>query len=626
MLGSRLQQCAPRTMGDHPAQPDVTIRLFGPISVEAGARRLGPRDFGGARPKQVLEILLSARGRLVPSDRLAELLWGDEPPDNAVGSLQTFVSVLRRHLFPDRECARRLVVTETEGYRLAVEHAAIDIDRFDDLLDQAGGASSEAARRLLCEALSLARGDVLEDEPYADWAQDLRGTYRGRVLGAQLEAADGALAACDYAAGLAHAQAGVELDRFSERAHRTAMLALYAMGRSHEALEGYHRLRTLLDDELGLEPTAQTRALETAVLRQDDVASLLPRPVREIQRRPDRPWLLFLGRRRELSALQDVVSRGLAGSFSIALVEAETGLGKTRLLDEFAGTLTGVRTGRAVCSAVEAHLPYVPLADALRGALAEVELGPEQPSALRQILPELAVGVPACEFQEIDALEALVELISRHAPLVLVLDDLHCADPLTIAALGYLQRRCANVAVAVIAAVRSEEIDSGHALRQLRDAEIIRLEALTAEELAPLGIPDAHSRTGGHAAFLADLIANGPRPDLRRSLSELLIARCRAEGAEAYRVLLTAAALEQPFEPELLATLLGADPVELTERVEQLCDRRILRIDGFRFSFRYAIVRDILAASLSPARRRLLEDRAHAAQPVGVSRRPSTVS
>jgi hypothetical protein len=113
---------------------------------------------------------------------------------------------------------------------------------------------------------------------------------------------------------------------------------------------------------------------------------------------------------------------------------------------------------------------------------------------------------------------------------------------------------------------------------------------------------------------------------LRRSLSELLIARCRAEGAEAYRILLTAAALEQPFEPELLATLLAADPVELTERVEQLCDRRILRIDGFRFRFRYAIVRDILAATLSPARRRLLEDRAHAAQRGDASRRPSTVA
>jgi hypothetical protein len=76
----------------------------------------------------------------------------------------------------------------------------------------------------------------------------------------------------------------------------------------------------------------------------------------------------------------------------------------------------------------------------------------------------------------------------------------------------------------------------------------------------------------------------------------------------------TAATLPQPFEPEVLAALLDADPVELAERLEQLCDRRILRVDGLRFRFRYAMVRDVLAASLSPARRRLLDERAETAR------------
>ena len=88
------------------------IRLFGPLSVEDGERKLGPRDLGGTRPKQVLEILLTARGHRVPTDRLIELLWGREPPADPTGSLQTFVSVLRRHLTPERERARELVVTE----------------------------------------------------------------------------------------------------------------------------------------------------------------------------------------------------------------------------------------------------------------------------------------------------------------------------------------------------------------------------------------------------------------------------------------------------------------------------------------------------------------------------------
>ena len=70
-----------------------------------------------------------------------------------------------------------------------------------------------------------------------------------------------------------------EFDPFSERAHRSQMLALYALGRQHEALAAYRRYRRRLGDELGLEPTAETRRLEAAILRQDDVRELVPRKI-----------------------------------------------------------------------------------------------------------------------------------------------------------------------------------------------------------------------------------------------------------------------------------------------------------------------------------------------------------
>jgi DNA-binding SARP family transcriptional activator len=598
-------------MGTANPHPAPSIRLFGPIAVEYGQRRLGPRDFGGTRPKQVLEILLAARGRLVPTDRLAELLWGDRLPDNVAASLQTFISVLRRHLSSDRTVARELVVTEHEAYRFAAERVRIDIDRFDELVDAAGRATTAKARRLLADALLLAQGDVLEDEPYAEWAEDLRGTYRGRVLGANLEAADAALATCDYQAGLDYALAASAIDRYSERAHRTSMLALYAMGRAHEALDCYQRLRALLDGQLGLEPTPQTRSLQTAILRQDDVCGLLPRPAGEIKlRSAGHPWLLFLGRRQELARLEQTVRDGLTGRFTLGLVEGETGFGKSRLLDELASMLDGSRVGAASCSALEQHLAYVPLAAALRDALADVELDAAKLPALARLLPELGVHRPTPEFAEVDVLEAVVEVVSRHAPLVLLLDDVQHADRQTISALGYLHRRCANAPVAVVCTIRTEELALDHPVRRLEPTEVVRLDALTAEELEPLGIEGIHDATGGHPAFVAERIAGGAQPDLRRSTSELVIARCRAEGADAYRILLTAATLAEPFQPEIVAAVLGSEPVDLTERLEELCDRRILRIEGFGFRFRYAIVRDVLAATVSPARRRLLRARA----------------
>lgn len=589
----------------------ASIRLFGSIAVELDGRTLGPRDFGGSRPKQVLEILLAARGSPVPIDRIAEMLWGEHLPDNFAASIQTFVSTLRRHLRSDQGCASELIVTERAAYRFAVERATIDIDRFDELLARAGRAATEAGRRSLIGALTLAAADVLEDEPYAEWAQELRGTYRGRVIGANLEAADAALIARDFRAGLSHAQAAERLDPFSERAHRMEMLALYAMGRSHEALEAHRRFRARLVGELGLEPNAETRSLEAAILRQDELASLLPRPSREMQlRRSGQPWLLFVGRRRELAALEETLGSALGGEFAVVLVEGEAGIGKSRLLDEFASTLDGVRVGRARCSALERHLERVPLASALRGVLDGLDLDAADLPSLGGILPELAPRDRPAVFGEIDVLEAVVEVVRRAAPLVIILDDLHHADPATVAALEYLRRRCCDCPVMVVAALRDDEAPIDHPLRSLAVSSTIHLEPLTEVELAPLGIADVQRRTGGHPALVANLIASGSDPDLRGSLGELLIARCRAEGPVALRTLLTAATLPEPFDPEVLAALLDADPIDLVEELERLCDRRILRVDGVRFRFRYAILRDVLHAAVSPARDRLLRERA----------------
>ena len=303
------------------------------------------------------------------------------------------------------------------------------------------------------------------------------------------------------------------------------------------------------------------------------------------------------------------MQRALVGSCALLMIEGEAGLGKTRLLDELARSLVGVPVGRASCSELERHLPYVPLAAALRGALPGAELDAQRLPALRQILPELTLGEPPEEFAEVDALEALVALIAGHAPLVLLFDDLQSADVSTLAALGYLRHRCAGIPVALVLAVATEQTPADHPVRRLQPDTLLGLEPLTPAELAPLGIPDLHESTGGNPRFVTEAIANGSQAELSATLAEALLSQCRAEGAWAYRVLVAASVLEQPFEPEPLAALLSADVAELTEELERLCERRILRIDGVRFRFRYELVRGVLLASLPPARQRLLRER-----------------
>ncbi|MGH3093652.1 MAG: AAA family ATPase, partial [Gaiellaceae bacterium] len=316
----------------------------------------------------------------------------------------------------------------------------------------------------------------------------------------------------------------------------------------------------------------------------------------------------LLGRERELDTLERATREALDGSFALLFVEGEAGVGKTRLLDELATSLAGVRVGRWSCAELEQHLPYVPLAGALREALGGIELDARRRPALAGILPELALGEHR-NFTDVEALEALAEVIGEQAPLVLLIDDLHWSDSATVAALSYLRRRCAGEAAALVVAARSEELPLGHPVRRLGPTTQVRLEPLTATELAPLGVPELHESTGGNPRFVAEAVSNGDGGELSANLAEALLAQLRAQGDSAYRVLVAASVLEQPFEPEPLAGLLGADAAELTEELERLCERRVLRVDGLGFRFRYQLVREVLLNSLSPARRRLLRDR-----------------
>ena len=595
----------------------LAVRILGTLQIVDGERVLGPRDLGGARPKQLLEILLAARGRLVPVDRIAELIWEGQAPDDISASIQTFVSVLRRRLVDDRTLARQLVVTEAEAYRFATDAVDFDLDRFDELLEQSAREPTRTARHSLERALALVRGDVLEDEPYALWAQDIRGSYQGRVLGAHLDAADAALAERDFDAALVHADAATLLDRFSERSQRLQMLTLYALGRTHEALSRYRDYRQRLDEELGLEPSAETRAVEAAVIRQEDITSMLPRRIErarpEAEPRPGR----LVGRDDELARLMQAVHEGVDQRLALVQIEGTTGMGKTRVLDELSTRLNDVRIGRARCSLLERNLPYVPLAAALREALADVDLGDRLP-ALQQILPELAVDAPGTSSEEIDVLEALVALLSEHAPVVLLLDDLHLADHRTLSALVYLRRRSV-FAGAIVTTAPPTAASPGHPPHRL-DADVrVQLEPLTYDELDAAGVGDLHESTGGDPRLVEEALECGYGAPPSKTLTEALLAQCRAEGDWGYRILVAASVLGQPFDPARLADLVHADAADLIEELERLCERRILRIEGLRFRFRNDLVRQVLLESISPARQRLLQQSVNSAPTLSAS-------
>src|SRR4051812_3964857 len=587
----------------------VSIDLFGDIQVTDGERRLGPRDFGGVKPKQVLEVLLSARGRPVSKGQLGEWLWEDRLPKNLAATLETYISVVRRAIAPDSSRGRELVVTGRESYRFDVERVDLDLDRFDSLLALARKAETlQGSRGYFERALAVASSDVLADEPYASWAETLRDEYRVRVNDTRLEVARIALEQQDAKAALDHAEAALVDDRFSEPAYSAAMLALYALGRQKDALDLFQRCRKLLDGELGIEPMTETKALYTSILRQETFESLLPaaEPVTiTVAQDGDASSVPFLGRVKELAIFEGVVERGLAGNCVIGLVAAEAGIGKSRLLDEVVARVGESRIGRARCSALESNLPYVPLAFALRDALGDDDLDVASMPALAEILPELRLGTPGAAFSDLSGLEALIELIRKHAPLVLVLDDLQWADASTMTAISYIQRRCAEAPVIILGGFRPDGVGPDHPIRRL-DAVGVRLEALTAKDLAGAHIPGLFEMTGGHPELVAAALHEGTAEEISPSVKERIIARCRLGGSESYKILVCAAILPQPFSAWSVARMVLMDGDAVATELERLCERGLLEVrsDG-DYAFTSSAVHECLCNAASPARRQL---------------------
>jgi PAS domain-containing protein len=439
----------------------------------------------------------------------------------------------------------------------------------------------------------------------------------------RLDAAECALAERDARSAIGHALAAMAIDPYAERAHRLAMLAHYAQGDQRESLAGYQRLRSLLSRELGVEPTPRTRQVRAAILAQEDPACLLPRPL-ERQGPPPRPDDgPLIGRRAQLGRLEALVGEACDSALAIAVVEGEDGAGKTRLLAELAARLPGPGVGRAACSQLERHLPYVPLASALREALGAPAIAGAGQPALAAVFPELGPGPAGPPAPETAALESLVALWRSRAPLVLLLDDLHWADPATMAALAYLRRRSAVLPGAVIATAAAEQAPASAPLRRLPASARIALPPLTPGELAEAGLEHLHAPTQGHPRLLAATLAAGDRAQALASLADVLLARCRAEGPAAYSLLVCAAALEQPFDPAALARGTGQGPEQALAHLESLREHRLLEAAGLGYRFRHEMVAQALRQSLSPALRRFLADRAEPARPAPGRQEPS---
>jgi DNA-binding SARP family transcriptional activator/pimeloyl-ACP methyl ester carboxylesterase len=249
----------------------MQICMLGPIEVRSGDGTIMVP--GGAKQRLLLATLLLHAPRAVSSDRLIDVLWGDDLPDDPGAALRTQVSRLRSFLTSvgARGCLRR---SEASGYYLVLPAAALDAAVFEDLQRRARAAPEPAQMLLLLdEALGFWRGEPFGE--FSNLPHFLGEASRLRELaaGARERRIECLLVLGRTTDALAAVEALVHADPLRERSRALAMQALYQAGRQHEALATFQDYRRLLAEELGLPPSPAMRALENEILHHAHAAA-----------------------------------------------------------------------------------------------------------------------------------------------------------------------------------------------------------------------------------------------------------------------------------------------------------------------------------------------------------------
>jgi DNA-binding SARP family transcriptional activator/tetratricopeptide (TPR) repeat protein len=487
----------------------------------------------------VLARLLLSPGQVVSMDQLVDSVWDGDAPTRPEVAVRSYLSNLRRSIEParDRGDRRSCIESRSPGYRLVVDPTQVDAVRFEQLVVDGRRAlisgDPETAVELLGDACRLWRGEpcagVLETTVIA--------TYRTRLielcLGATEAMFEARLQLGEYDAVIPDLEEAVARHPLRERMSELSMRALYAAGRQSDALAVFRQLRRRLVDEFGVDPGPRIQDLEHKILTHDPSLTPTGRASTTVAGSPTRqdrlgaaadpnrwpvlgPASDMVGRDRETTALLAVQAELAQGRSRSALITGEPGSGKTTLVQEMTHRLgaSGAVVAWGRCRAVARGRVLWPWSQLLDDLATEVDVdvdlvtGLEPVFALSSNLATRAgggalppVAPPGSEAEALAWFQPVVELlrrISARRNLVLVVDDAHWADRVSVELLSYVGASLASAPVGIVATWRDTEPLEHSSRRALR--ELCRLPGAVRIELGGIDVRAAEelvTRRGG---------------------------------------------------------------------------------------------------------------------------------
>ena len=622
-------------------------RLLGGLEVLEGPGRL---ELGTRKQRAVLAVLLLAESRPTSSDTLAAALWGDEPPDRAEASLQSYVSNLRRILEPDRapRAPASVLVTRGGGYALLAAREQVDVLRFADQVEAARGRQAagdlRGAATLLRNALA-GYAPLLPEFDGETWREPSAAHLEGIHATAVELSYEVRMALGEHRLLLADLEAAVRRHPLNENLWALLALARYRLGRQGDALRAVADARRLLAEELGVDPGGRLRQLELDLLAQSPGLDPPPgtAPPADVAGAGDTPVTRqpIVGRGDELALARRTVDAAVAGGRGLVLVEGEPGAGKTLLLDDVATHATGrgaaVVWGRCLeGDGTPAMWPWVEAIGALselleaatRSQVLSGELGdllePPGDGRLATVLPDAGA-----QFRLFEQVTAAIAKAAEGRPVLVVIDDLQWADPTSLRLFDHLAARLPAGAV-LAGALRDRAPAPGPQLTatlaaasRLPGHRRIRLGPLAAPEVAELAeretgrLPDAAAaatllaRTGGNPFFvreLSRLLADRDPADdagVPSGVRDVVRGRMAGLGDDATALLQIAALVGREVDLGLLARAAALDVEVCLERLEPAGALGLLAPtpdDPFSFRFAHDLVRESVVESTPPLR------------------------
>ena len=629
-----------------PAAHTPRFLVLGPLSVELAGAAV---PLGGRLRRALLTDLVLHAGEVIPVDRLVDDLWGTTPPDDPVNTLQVYVGQLRRLLEPDRRSRTpaRVLVSTPPGYQLVVDTSCLDALDFEKQIREARALLAQGhtlrARTAYHEALLLWRGPAVPEFADASFARPRIVSLEELRLGAIEERLDLDLAAGQHAHVVAELEALTAQSPFRERLWELRVLALYRADRQAEALAAYQQVRGLFRDELGIDTGARLQELERAVLSHDPV--LAPAAQRTVGVRAEpRAIDPLIGRRAELEQLARLVPDAAEGAASFALVTGEAGAGKSRLVAELA-TLAwamGVSVSSGRCFAGESAPAFAPVLECLvelaRGSeLTRLREAAPAAAVVARLLPELTgvfgqlpapTPLPPEEdrLRLYDAAGQMLVILTRGAPALLILDDLHWADEGSLSLAAYLLRVARHAPVLLVGCYRAEEVLPGSAVARglatmERESSPTRValhllpdEGATALVRSVLGpgedalVAQIVGRGGGHPFFLRELARSAvdgllDPAQVPTAARDLVQQRLQGYPESTRRLAAVASVFDGAWDAAVAAGAVGLSDDDAADAVDQLILGGLVIPTGSVCEFVHDIARQAIYESLTAPRR-----------------------